>query len=203
MAWCSVKTQGHLYLYPAVRLLNFISAASGPHISIRFSVHISQVYESDGMQSGFHLMQVLRFSRRWCGRIPTFRGPTLSLSSGCSEVKMEEDGPPKLWYPTTTVHGVATQNTWTWNFHLFSQNGVHSLCFSLRISLLPSLRSEKIFAASLRHLFEPKCLHLGIIIAHFVVGTLPFASHACAVMPTGFHSLDKYWLRIPHLSDHP
>jgi len=28
--------------------------------------------------------------------------------------RWRQHGPPKLWYPTTTLHGVTTQKTWNW-----------------------------------------------------------------------------------------
>jgi len=38
----------------------------------------------------------------WRGRTPTFQRPMLPPL---------QDGPLKLWYPTTTLHGVTTQKT--------------------------------------------------------------------------------------------
>jgi len=34
----------------------------------------------------------------------------------CSVWRWRQHGPPKRWYPTTTPHGVKTQNTSIWIF---------------------------------------------------------------------------------------
>jgi len=59
--------------------------------------------------------------------------------------------PPKRWYPTTTIHGVTTQKTWTWTedwvmIREFSEHWVHYCIFLLVVvihwtSLVTKLRT--------------------------------------------------------------
>jgi hypothetical protein len=71
----------------------------------------------------------LRLSQRWCfksGSFGLWRRGELWLDTEVSEVhftsfhfaspwRWRQHGPPKRWYPTTTLQGVTTQKTSTWN----------------------------------------------------------------------------------------
>jgi len=50
----------------------------------------------------------------WYGRIPTFR-MTLATSTFTSPWRRRQHGPPKRWYLTTMLYGVATRKTSTWS----------------------------------------------------------------------------------------
>jgi len=46
--------------------------------------------------------------------LQTFQIALLPLSSGWSEWRWRQQGPPKPWYPTPAVHGITIQKTLTW-----------------------------------------------------------------------------------------
>jgi hypothetical protein len=48
-------------------------------------------------------------------REDTHREDSISPTPASSPWRWRQHGPPKRWYPTTTLHGVTIQNTSTWN----------------------------------------------------------------------------------------
>jgi hypothetical protein len=50
----------------------------------------------------------------WCGVV---RWSDTNVSDDrAASIKVQQHGPPKRWYPTTTLHGVTTQKTANSNF---------------------------------------------------------------------------------------
>jgi len=85
----------------------------------------------------------LRCDAVWCcGRIPTFRRWMMFPSSGV-KWRYRQQGPPKLGYSTTTLHGVTTQKTWSFvyfNVQLFlAEHGTHFICVCAHAHSHPNL----------------------------------------------------------------